>query len=161
MNITKSIGVAAAGIAAIAATPALATTYNLGSLPANTLLSLHYPLTTSNTTDTITFALSTFGSISYHLFGRVPNAMVKFFYGAVGSGTPVTVLGTTKSPYFYSPAGNYYAVVTGAPTSRISYNLRLRYEPAAAPGPAGFLVFGAGAAVMAARKRRAKAKAAA
>ncbi|MEO6092507.1 MAG: hypothetical protein ABIT04_06380 [Novosphingobium sp.] len=160
MHITKSIGMAAAGLAAIAATPALAATYNLGTLPNNTYVNTIKPLTPLKPSDTITFMIGAFGNVSYNLFGRVPNAVVKFFYGAVGSGKAVTVLGT-KSRYFYTPAGNYYAVVTGAPRSRVSYNLRLKYEPAPAPGPAGFLVFGAGAAFMAARKRRANAKAAA
>ena len=161
MHITKSIGLAAGGLAAIAATPALATTYSLGTLPSNTLVSVSHPLSPTNTSDTLTFGISAFGKVFFNLFGRPLNKMVQFYHGPVGSGTPVSIGGTANHPSFFVNTGNYYAVVSATPLRNVAYNLRLRFEPAPAPGPAGFLVFGAGAAVMAVRKRRAKAKAAA
>jgi hypothetical protein len=164
MHVTKSFGMAAAGIAAIVATPALAATYNLGALPANTLVSISHPLSPTNLSDTINFSLPSFGQVRFNLFGRVPNAAVQFF--RVGFSNPIPIdfafRGPRKSPnlpYFLGNAGNFYAVVTGTPSSQIAYNLRLTFNPAPVPGPAGFLVFGAGAALLAARKRRAAARA--
>jgi hypothetical protein len=150
---------AAAGFAAMATTPALATTYSLGTLPASTLVSIHKVLSPSNTTDTLTFSISAFGKVFYNLYGRVPNAVVHFFRGTPGSGIPVPVSGPTRFR-FSANTGPYYAVVAGGPTVPTSYNLQLKYNPAPVPGPAGLLVFGAGAAVLAYRKRRAQAAAA-
>jgi hypothetical protein len=166
MRITKTFGMAAAGLAAIVATPAVAATYNLGALPANTLLSIHHPLSPTNLSDTINFSLPSFGQVRFNLFGRVPNAVVTFYRVGRSGALPIDFAfrGSKKSPnlpYFLGNTGNFYAVVTGLPTNRVSYNLRLTYNPAPVPGPAGLLVFGAGAAALVARRRRAKAKAAA
>lgn len=166
MRLSKMISVLAAFAAGTIATSASATTYNLGTLPNNVRVFLNHDLSDTNPNDTYVFKIGLIGDLGNRLFhigmSSIPGLTAKFYSGVVGSGTLLKTFGEHN----YGMAvpnvtpGNYYAVVSSnALSAPRQYQLQLYAEgtPAPAPGPAGFLVFAAGAAAMGYRKRRMKA----
>ena len=167
MRITNLLGTicAAAGIGI--ASPALAATYDLGTLPNNTRVFNTGVLSPVNPTDTFKFNIALFGDLGSKLLNLnlvgLPSLTASFYKGTTGSGTLLKTISPGGTGNFISTVtpGPYHAIVSTSGTPAGAYNLSMIAEgtPAPVPGPAGLLVFGAGAAVIAYRKRRAKAKA--
>lgn len=183
------MGVTAALMATVSAAPAFAANFDLGVLPEGVLVQqsniigkLSGPGGT-NASDNVKFSVPTVYDAASGLivnskttvFGKITgliDATAKFYTGS--SANPANYIGEINVSQGVTgaldlpglTAGNYFITITGHafdPSIGGQYALSLfALSPAAsAPGPAGFLVVGAGAAAMAFRRRRQKAAAAA
>ncbi|MEZ5656899.1 MAG: hypothetical protein R3E04_13655 [Sphingobium sp.] len=147
--------------------PASAATYDLGTLSA-TPQTATGTLANSLASDTVTFSLASQSDIAGGIAAVKISFMNTTIYnfsslsaGIYDSGTNNLVGSADLSTGFSQPglsAGSYYALVSGVPTgiSGGLYSLSLLATPSAAPapGPAGLVVFGAGAGAIAFRRYR-------
>lgn len=159
--------VGAALCAALISIPAFAATYDLGTL-STTPQTATGTLTDPLSFDTVTFSLAGPSDIA----GGIASVKISFlntsiynFSSLVASiydNSTNSLIGSADlSNGFSQPglgAGDYYALVSGTPTgvSGGLYSLSLLANPSAAPapGPAGLLVFAAGAGAIAFRRYR-------
>lgn len=175
----KKLGLKIAAVAFLAmapaiASPASATTYDLGTVADASPIGLGGVLNPANPSDTLVFALGTTSNLgggltmvppivlSPGLIFGLSSVQASFYSGAVGSGTLLGTIGNGQSTTFDNLlAGDYYVVVTGTainPTLGGTYAIGLMSTNAApAPGPAGLAVALAGGACLLWRRRRAKA----
>ena len=163
MRLFRTVGLAVAAMAAVSAAPSYAATYNLGTLPANSRVFTTGALVpVLNPSDTYIFGVGVIGDLGSKLvtvsLGGIPGLTASFYKGIAGSGTFLKTITAGGPGNFISKVtpGPYYATVNSSlGTGAYQLSLITEGQPAPAPGPAGLLVFGAGAAVMAVKKRRA------
>ncbi|WP_174273135.1 hypothetical protein [Sphingomonas bacterium] len=149
--------------ATLAAVPALAETYNIGSLTTNRYVKAVDWDGVDPLEDTFNFSLT--GNTYLHTtledeFG-LNNFVGKLYQ--VGNEAAIATFGPYNDGDLSDSgqigtygAGNYQLVVSGIPDQGGSYSLRMSSDVAApVPGPAGVVVAAAGAAVIAFRRRRA------
>ena len=169
MKTLKFVAATAAAWLCATTAPAMAQTYNMGTLAIGSPVYVTHTLTSGNQSDTMFFRINMLGDVGVRLYAigsAISNLKFSFYEGTVGSGTLLKTFGTTGPnrgvPVTGITSDRYYVVVSSKTQVPRDYGLRLFAEgtPAPAPGPAGLLVFGAGAAAMAARKRRAGGQAA-
>lgn len=163
---SKKIAVLAGVSAMFLASPALATTYPLGTLTPGVITGGGGFIGPSNTSDHWTFSLGipsdTGGSanISPVVFGVGLTSLSAKFYAVTGNQFLGELIAGQTKTFVDLIAGDYYVDVTGTSVGNKggSYSLSVVSQAAAAPGPAGFLFVGGAAALMASRRRRQKAK---
>lgn len=159
----------ALGLSAIAA-PALADTIPVGDISGTSYSNTEsFRQVGGGTVDTsYEFSLSQSSIVHMSLLdGAKLTGLTATLYSVLPSGEQLTIMGPLNSSADYTDwtstsalgAGTYRVDVVGAYASRGNYTLELSSDVAApVPGPAGFLVAGAGSLIVAARRRR-KAKA--
>lgn len=154
-------------LAAVTVDTASAKVMDLGELPGAEVVGAGGVLTKKNTVDYFTFSIPTADNLAFNIAflfqgTNIVGLKSTLFSGALGSGVQVGVpiAGGNEFDYSNLAAGNYYAKVdaTSILGAGGAYSLGLLLSPqaAVAPGPAGFLVFGAGAGALAYRRRRMK-----
>ncbi|MDO6416067.1 hypothetical protein Q4F19_16890 [Sphingomonas sp. BIUV-7] len=153
-----------------ASAPAHSQAYSLGALGSGAPVTTVGVLTGGNPSDVVTFSLASSGGVSASLQNflvaiggvsyNLSNATATFYKASDAGAVNIGTLTTAATQNFANlTSGSYFAVVTGVQTGNSGgiYGLSLlgASNAAPAPGPAGFLVFGAGLAGLAMRRRRA------
>lgn len=149
--------------AALASAPVSAEIINLGTIPANGNLSYSGQLGNNNQSDTINFSIlqdtlsSTYAVLNQST--KVTGLVAQLYTsGGAATGGPLSTPSgsSTSAAYPGLAAGDYYYIVSGTNVQgNAQYTLGLFSSAAApAPGPAGLIVFGVGAGMVALQRRR-------